>query len=134
MLFRSHMILLQQGSYGFNFNFNFSTLKSAQEKKFKAATIPNIFLDNALNEVEHPLFRKGAGDNIEYEIYAVKEEELEPLRYIIEKARYLIEYSTGEIDRIVGEEITALFAGSKSAEDTALTIQNRVQLYLNEFK
>ena len=135
--FLEYLVLLQQGSYGLRFDF--PTLKSVLEDKFEEATIPKIMLDMEYNEVEKPLFSQGSditkeGGGIMYEVYAVKEEELEPLRYIIDNARYLDESLSGVIYGIISEEISALFAGGKTAEDTAQTIQNRVQLYLNEHK
>ncbi len=130
--FLEYLVLLQQGSHANRFNL--PTLKSALNDKFEEATIPKIFLNNAGIEVEHPLYRRGTFDNIQYEVYAVDEAELEPLRYMIDNARYLDGQLSGDINSIISEEISALFSGGKSEEDTAQTIQNRVQLYLNEFK
>ena len=129
--FLEYMILLQQGNHAFKFYF--PTLKSALDDRFEEATIPKIDIDIYGNETEEPLWGRGYGD-VMYHVYAVKEEELEPLRYMIDHARYLDVQLTGVIDVIIGEEISALFVGDKSAEDTAQTIQNRVQLYLNEQK
>ncbi|MBP5733289.1 MAG: hypothetical protein J6W66_05640, partial [Lachnospiraceae bacterium] len=43
-------------------------------------------------------------------------------------------YSDEDVRKIVSEEVEAFFNGSKSAQDTATMIQNRVQLYVNENK
>ncbi|MCR5500032.1 MAG: hypothetical protein K6F31_06540, partial [Acetatifactor sp.] len=43
-------------------------------------------------------------------------------------------YSDEDVTKIVSEEVEAFFNGSKSAQDTATMIQNRVQLYVNENK
>ncbi len=135
--FLEYLVLLQQGTFALKYDF--PTLKSVLDDKFEEATIPKIILDMENNEVEKPLFSQGSditkeGGGIMYEVYAVEKEELEPLRYIIDNARYLDESLSGIIYGIISEEISALFVGGKSAEDTAQTIQNRVQLYLNEQK
>ncbi len=130
--FLEYMVLLQQGSYALKSYL--PTLRSAMEDRFEEATIPKMFLDNTLNEVEYPVWKWIYDDDVIYEVYAVDEEELEPLRYMIDNVRYLDEQLSGDIYSIMSEEMTALFAGGKSAEDTAQTIQNRVQLYLSEHK
>ena len=40
----------------------------------------------------------------------------------------------GQVDAILGEELSAFFAGARSAEETGRMIQNRISNYLNERK
>jgi multiple sugar transport system substrate-binding protein len=40
----------------------------------------------------------------------------------------------GQVDAILGEELSAFFAGARSAEETGRMIQNRIGNYLNERK
>jgi multiple sugar transport system substrate-binding protein len=39
-----------------------------------------------------------------------------------------------QVDAILGEELSAFFAGARSAEETGRMIQNRISNYLNERK
>lgn len=59
------------------------------------------------------------------------EEMAERLRNVMEHLRLDSFTSTGEIDKIIHEEIQAFFAGDKTVEQCVEIIQNKAQLYLD---
>lgn len=63
----------------------------------------------------------------------IDEADIETLRYMIDNAKYIINKKSAVMD-IVDEEFYNFLEGSRSAQDTARIINQRVQLYLDERK
>ena len=69
--------------------------------------------------------------NLAFKVYAMTEDEASAIRDVVYSAS--VQYDgDSTVFMIVGEEIDALFNGTRSARDVARIIQNRVQTYLNE--
>ena len=63
----------------------------------------------------------------------IDEADIETLRYMIDNAKYIINKKSAVMD-IVDEEFYNFLEGSRSAQDTARIINQRVQIYLDERK
>lgn len=63
---------------------------------------------------------------------AFTEEDRQAILNMIDHTKRFSVMSSGDIAYIILEELKLYFGGSKTAEDTAAIIQNRVQLYLDE--
>ena len=72
---------------------------------------------------------------MDYDNYRAKhditEEKADEIRSVLESAR-TIPVKTEEILNIISEESGAYFAGDKSLDEVCKSIENRVQLYLDE--
>lgn len=71
-----------------------------------------------------------SGQTIMYPVYAATEEQVEYLRTVIENLEATPDY--GDVSSIIFEEVADYWSGSKSAEEVAEVIQNRVSNYLSE--
>jgi len=65
--------------------------------------------------------------------HSTSTEDGEELRHILDNA-VLPSSRGGVVAEVLWEEAQAFFAGDKTADETAETIQSRVSLYLNEMK
>lgn len=63
----------------------------------------------------------------------IDEADIETLKYMIDNAKYIINKKSAVMD-IVDEEFYNFLEGSRSAQDTARIINQRVQIYLDERK
>ena len=70
---------------------------------------------------------------ISYELRDVAEEELQIFREVLNRANKVRIHDT-QIDAIIKEEAGAYFSGSKTAEQVADIIENRVGIYVKEMK
>lgn len=66
------------------------------------------------------------------EYQELTEEDKELIRYMIENARWDNSMQVRDIQGIIMEEVPYYFKGDKTAREVALTIQNRIALFLNE--
>ncbi len=73
----------------------------------------------------------GEYDGVPYELYAMKQEELDRLMALYDAVERM-DNGRGTIYGIVSEMAGAYFAGDKSLDETCSLIQNRVMLYVNE--
>ena len=74
-----------------------------------------------------------ADEDIELQVYAADQNDINAVRKLIDSAENKFEYNT-EILGIIDEETEAYFAGQKDLDSVTGVIQNRVQLYLQENK
>ncbi len=72
-----------------------------------------------------------ANDTGAVDIYALSQEQADQILDVISKTTRLSTYDESVMD-IVNDESAAFFAGQATAEETASSIQNRVQLYVAE--
>ena len=75
----------------------------------------------------------GFGNDEMYEIYAMTQEQYDDLMALINSTTAIGSYDES-IMSIITDVTGSFFAGEKSAEDTAKTIQSRVNLYVAEQK
>lgn len=111
----------------------FPTLNSALQEMYEEGLQKEGYLNENHEFVPIPkkIYTGSSGDTIN--VYAATQEEVKEIDYFIDSAVYVIKM-TSQIERIVWEEVEALFSGQKSAEETAEIIQNRAQLYMDESK
>lgn len=74
-----------------------------------------------------------ADEDIELQVYAADQNDINAVRKLIDSAENKFEYNT-EILGIIDEETEAYFAGQKDLDSVTDVIQNRVRLYLQENK
>ena len=70
------------------------------------------------------------GTEINWPVYAATKEEVDYIRNVINELEIVPDY--GEISSMIYEEANYYWNGSKSAQEVADIIQNRVQLYMEE--
>ena len=101
-----------------------------------------IFLEKAEKLTEHMVRIDENGTEVESDdtlyyhgeempVMPMTQAQLEQLVAYVESVKGT-SFADEEILRIIGEEMEALFAGDKTAEESAKLIQNRAQLYMNE--
>lgn len=96
----------------------------------KEAMEPYKWTDEATGEVnEYPTTWYIGGENIE--IGEITQEYVDVVMNFIRSLTQVVRYDTSMMN-IIKEETAAFFAGSKSAEETAKIIQNRVSIYVSE--
>ncbi|MCL2819570.1 MAG: ABC transporter substrate-binding protein [Oscillospiraceae bacterium] len=71
-------------------------------------------------------------ENAQSPIYAMTQNEANELRAIIETAKPFGRWVSDELRKHMEEDLSAYFAGARTAKDTARIMQNRVQTYLSE--
>ena len=76
-------------------------------------------------------FSYGLSNGVSVGIHAMTEAEADELRELVDNATLIIS-AHDDMDNIINEEAQYYFAGTRSAEETAAIIQDRVQLYLDE--
>lgn len=114
-----------------------SFIKSLFEDEYQRSgykfPVMKASFENLLAEKMHSSENGSAyiGNNVDVALHAMTETEAEELRELVDGAKLSYRYNT-TIKDIVLEEAQAFFAGSRSAEDTAAIIQDRVQIYLEE--
>lgn len=108
----------------------FPVLSSALEEHFRESCVENSYLDVTGKEIIRPKDERSDG-GVTVEIYAADQTDVDMVRKMIENISY-VKFNDSPVTEIVLEEITSLFTGAKSVEDTSRIIQNRVQLYVNE--
>lgn len=128
----------------------FSTLISKYEKQKEAALqVEYVYDENGeilLDENGEPVYEGGSGwtmvgddgEEWSYQYRPIKAEEVELVERLLTNATVLDVNSVygmnadSEIGKIIKEEASAYFKGSKSADEVASIIQNRINLYLKE--
>ncbi|MDR0948305.1 MAG: extracellular solute-binding protein [Lachnospiraceae bacterium] len=116
------------------YSWGFPSFKSALEKMFEEAMVPQYMTDENGEQVEMPISSIGYGNGERYEIYAAKEEDIENIRKLIDSAGSLSGglMTNQDLFTIIAEETAPYFAGQKSAEEVAKIIQSRAQVYMDE--
>lgn len=121
------------------FSWGFYTKKSLYDKVMKEAMIAqyerdfegNILLDEEGNPVEISSSGYGWGDDINIDIYSVKQEEADAIWEIINQINGTMKYNT-QLMNIIEEEAAPFLEGQKSVDEVVDIIQSRVQIYVNE--
>ncbi len=70
-------------------------------------------------------------DNYEIEVYAATQQEIDTIKFLIDKAKPACNHDE-KIFMMIMEEAQAYFSGQKSAEEVAKIIQSRVDIYVSE--
>lgn len=91
-----------------------------------------IRLKGGLDDYEYPLEAVMDYDNYRAK-HDITEAKAAEIRQVLESAR-TIPVRTEEIQNIISDEAGAYFAGDKSLDEVCKSIENRVQLYLEEHK
>ena len=125
-------------------NYGFSTIKSKfEEKKAEALEVRYVYDENGeimKDENGNPVYENGGGwtmigDNGEewtFEYRPVTKEEVDVVEKLLSNATMVNTNMDTELMKIITEEAQSYFQGSKSVDDVANVIQNRVNLYLKE--
>jgi ABC-type glycerol-3-phosphate transport system substrate-binding protein len=96
----------------------------------KEAMEPYKWTDEVTGEViEYPTTWYIGGESIE--IGEITQEYVDVVMNFIRSLNQVVRYDTSMMN-IINEETAAFFAGSKTAEETAKIIQNRVSIYVSE--
>ncbi len=111
---------------------SFPIRKSSLEKRIEQVMEVIYYTDADGNKKEQSKGFAYMGD-FEVEIYAVKDQEVQTIRKLIESVDTLWT-SDRQINSIITEEAQAFFGGSKSAEEVADIVENRIRTYVNEMK
>ena len=138
--FLEDILLSDDERYGFGF----SSIKSKyEEQKSQALEVRYVYDENGeimKDENGNPYYENGGGyvmtgDNGEewtYQYRPVTKEEVDLVERLLEGASVIDTSVDEELMKIITEETQSYFAGSKSVDEVAGIIQNRVNLYLKE--
>ena len=105
----------------------------AMEQEYETDANGNKVLDENGEPIKVSMGGYGFGNDEMYEIYAMTQEQYDDLMALINSTTAIGRYDES-IMSIITDVTGSFFAGEKSAEDTAKTIQSRVNLYVAEQK
>ena len=105
----------------------------AMEQEYETDANGNKVLDENGEPIKVSMGGYGFGNDEMYEIYAMTQEQYDDLMALINSTTAIGSYDES-IMSIITDVTGSFFAGEKSAEDTAKTIQSRVNLYVAEQK
>ncbi|NMD44714.1 MAG: hypothetical protein GYA88_04740, partial [Clostridiales bacterium] len=91
----------------------------------------HMIKDENGNETEESRYSVGTSSGETINIYALTTEQRDALMELFENTS-MINEPDQKLMEIIGEETAAFFDGSKTAEETAKIIQNRVSIYVSE--
>ena len=117
----------QENNYAWAFPIN----KNSLDKMIEKAMTPETTTDEEGNVVEVSKGSWGWGPDLEVEIKAATQADIDQIMELIDAIDATMNYDMSLME-IVQEEAATYFAGQKSAQETAANIQNRVSLYVNE--
>lgn len=124
--------------------YGFSSLRSKYEKqKEEALQVEYVYDENGevmLDEQGNPIYEGGSGytmvgddgEEWSYVYRPIKAEEVDLVEILLKDATVMDSSANEELNQIIFEEAGAYFKGSKSVDEVAAIIQNRVNLYLKE--
>lgn len=113
------------------YSYGYPILKSAYDAKEAEAMKATYQTDPETGEQVEVSHGGWGWDDFYVEIYSMSEEEAQTLRDVIASADRAYRYDQN-IMNLVTEECADFFAGTKTAEQTASLIQDRVSIYVNE--
>ncbi len=116
-------------------------LKEAMTPYYRQDETGAYVLDENGEKIEESHMSVGFGNNVQYDIYAMTQEQADQLMALIENTTKTMEADDKVIEIIFGSddeqatgEVSAFFKGQKTAEEVAKQIQSRVNIYVNEQK
>ena len=116
---------LEHGFFTENSGLN-AQFEDAMEKEY--TKVPE-----GMEPVELPKWNIGYGNGqVIAEAYAATQKDIDALKALIEGASYVYNVDSNSIYAIVQSEVAGYLNGDKDLEETINTIQNRVQLFLDE--
>ena len=119
-------------SYANNMGGGMPTRKDVYESYLKACMATESYTDEFGNEIKPVEGGVGIG-SVTVDLKPLTEEEIQQFRDLTDEVSRVWETDQSLFD-IIDEETKPYFAGDKSADETAKTIQNRATTYLNESK
>lgn len=122
--------LLEDYQENIGFSMGFPVMEKALRKQYQEAMTPDYYEDENGNQVEASKFTEYIAE-APYEIYSLSQEDVDRIDQLIWQLDSLIK-TDDQINTIIEEETAAYFSGSKSAQEAADIIQNRIQTYVKE--
>ncbi len=119
-------------SYANNMGGGMPTRKDVYESYLKACMATESYTDEFGNEIKPVEGGVGIG-SVTVDLKPLTEEEIQQFRDLTDEVSRVWE-TDQSLFEIIDEETKPFFAGDKSADETAKTIQNRATTYLNESK
>lgn len=110
----------------------FPIRKSGLEKQIEVESKATYTTDENGNQIEQPTGMMSVG-SFEMDMYAAKEKDVKKVKEVIESVSKIRD-TNDQISDIISEESAAYFGGSKTAEEVADVVENRIQIYVNETK
>lgn len=105
--------------------------KSSLTKRLERATEATYVTDENGNQQEQPVVVP-LGDQV-LEMYAATEEDVQAVLSLIDGVEKMQDQDE-QITAIISEEAQTYFSGSKTAEEVADVVKNRIQLYIDEME
>lgn len=122
--------LLEDYQESIGFTMGFPVMEKALRKQYQEAMTPDYYEDENGNQVEASKFTEYIAE-APYEIYSLSQEDVDRIDQLIWQLDSLMK-TDDQINTIIEEEAAAYFGGSKSAQEAADIIQNRIQTYVKE--
>lgn len=122
--------LLEDYQENIGFNMGFPVMEKALRKQYQEAMTPDYYEDENGNQVEASKFTEYIAE-APYEIYSLSQEDVDRIDQLVWQLDSLMK-TDDQINTIIEEETAAYFNGSKSAQEAADIIQNRIQTYVKE--
>ncbi len=110
----------------------FPIRKSGLAKQMERVMEATYYTDSKGNKKEQSQGLVGSGDFV-IDMYAATPEDVEAVMKIIESATKLRSFDD-QISKIIAEESGLFFSGSKTAEEAADVVENRIGIYVKEMK